>query len=184
MVMTERKPRGMSYTSWIDQQIADAEKRGVFENLPGAGKPLNLKPSGDGDYGAAWMRDYARREGVSPEEMLPPPLKLRREIERFADSVGELRSEAEVREIAGDINRRIVEWRRIPEGPPVHVPLVKTDEMVARWHAAQATRPSAAVAPGAEAPPQPPESRKPQASHPDGPGRPRWWRRLARSPQR
>jgi len=187
--MTERKPRGMSYTSWIDQQIADAEKRGVFENLPGAGKPLNLKPSGDGDYGQAWMRDYARREGVSPEEMLPPPLKLRREIERLAESVGELRSEAEVREIVGDINRRIVEWRRIPEGPPVHVPLVKTDEMVARWHAAQAARASGAAArssaaPDAEPPPQPPASRSPQTSRPDQPGRPRWWRRLARSHQR
>jgi Domain of unknown function (DUF1992) len=179
--MTERKPRGMSYTSWIDQQIADAEKRGVFENLPGAGKPLNLKPSGGGDYGEAWMRDYARREGVSPEELLPTPLKLRREIERLAESVGEMRSEAEVREIAGDINRRILEWRRIPEGPPVHVPLVKTDEMVARWHAAQAARASGTAPPTAEPPPQPPASRSSQTSRQDQPGRPRWWRRLARS---
>ena len=44
LLMTERKPQSMSFTSWIDQQIADAEKRGVFDNLPGAGKPLNLKP--------------------------------------------------------------------------------------------------------------------------------------------
>ena len=36
MLMTERKPRQQSFTSWIDQQIADAENRGVFENLPGA----------------------------------------------------------------------------------------------------------------------------------------------------
>jgi hypothetical protein len=179
--MTERKPRGMSYTSWIDQQIADAEKRGVFENLPGAGKPLNLKPSGGGDYGEAWMRDYARREGVSPEELLPTPLKLRREIERLAESVGEMRSEAEVREIAGDVNRRILEWRRIPEGPPVHVPLVKTDEMVARWHAAQAARASGTAPPTAEPPPQPPASRSSQTSRQDQLGRPRWWRRLARS---
>ena len=42
--MTERKPQSMSFKSWIDQQIADAEKRGVFDNLPGAGKPLELKP--------------------------------------------------------------------------------------------------------------------------------------------
>ena len=33
-----------------------------------------------------------------------------------------MRSEAEVRETFGDLNRRIVEWRRIPVGPPIHVP--------------------------------------------------------------
>jgi hypothetical protein len=135
--MTERKPRQQSFTSWIDQQIADAEKRGVFDNLPGAGQPLNIKPTGDGDFGQAWMRDYARREGVPPEEFLPTPLKLRREIEQLAETVGEMRTETEVRETFGDLNRRIVEWRRIPVGPPIHVPLVNTDEMVARWRAAQ-----------------------------------------------
>ena len=88
MVMTERKPRQQSFTSWIDQQIADAENRGVFENLPGAGKPLNIKPTGDGDFGQAWVRDYARREGVTPDEFLPTPLKLRREIEQLTETVG------------------------------------------------------------------------------------------------
>ena len=90
--MTERKPRDMSYTSWIDQQILDAEKRGVFDNLPGAGKPLDLKPDDGADYGAAWVRDYARREGVSPEDFLPTPLKLRREAERLAESVPDMRA--------------------------------------------------------------------------------------------
>lgn len=138
--MTERKPRQQSFPSWIDQQIADAEKRGVFDNLPGAGQPLNLKPTGDGDYGQAWIRDYARREGVPPEEFLPTPLQLRREIERLAETVAEMRSEAEVRETFGDLNRRIIEWRRIPVGPPIHVRLVSTDEMVDRWRAARAAK--------------------------------------------
>ena len=128
----------MSYTSWIDQQIADAERRGLFDDLPGAGKPLNIKPgAADGDYGQAWLRDYARREGVAAEEMLPTPLRLRREIERLAESAGEFRSEAEVREAAADINRRIVEWRRIPVGPPIHVRLVNADDLVGRWRAAR-----------------------------------------------
>ena len=150
MLMTERKPRQQSFTSWIDQQIADAENRGVFENLPGAGKPLNIKPTGDGDFGEAWIRDYARREGVTPAEFLPTPLKLRREIEQLTEIVGEMRSEAEVRETFGDLNRRIVEWRRIPVGPPIHVRLVNTDEMVARWRAAQAAKSTRAPAPGAQ----------------------------------
>jgi DnaJ-like protein len=57
--MTERKPRDMSFRSWVDQQIADAQERGVFEDLPGAGQPLDL--SGDGDFTDKWLRDYVRR---------------------------------------------------------------------------------------------------------------------------
>jgi hypothetical protein len=169
----------MSFPSWIDQQIADAERRGVFDDLPGKGKPLNLKPTG-GDYGDAWVRDYARREGVQPDEFLPTPLRLRREIEQLTEVVGEFRSEEEIREVAGEINRRIVEWRRIPVGPPVHVRLVNADDLVARWRAAQKTRQAAAaggpaagggVGRGAQA------SESPPAPRAGTTGRPRWWRR-------
>jgi hypothetical protein len=162
----------MSFPTWIDQQIADAERRGVFDDLPGAGKPLNLKPTG-GDYGDAWVRDYARREGVQPEEFLPTPLRLRREIERLTEAVGGFRSEAEIREVAGDINRRIVEWRRIPVGPPVHVRLVNADDLVARWRAAQSAGPARPRPQAAEPPPQPPPGGKTR--------RPRWWRRGRRA---
>jgi hypothetical protein len=164
----------MGFTSWVDQQIADAERRGVFDDLPGAGKPLNLKPTG-GDYGEAWVRDYARREGVQPEEFLPTPLLLRREIERLTEAVGGFRSEAEIREVAGDINRRIVEWRRIPVGPPIHVRLVNADDLVARWRAAQAARAARPATGGAGGTrPQAPEP--PQASRESSSRRLRWWR--------
>src|ERR1700742_1433118 len=172
--MTDRKPQGMSFPSWIDQQVADAERRGVFDDLPGKGKPLNIRPgAADGDYGQAWLRDYARREGVPAEEMLPTPLRLRREIERLAETAGEVRSEAEVREAAADLNRRIVEWRRIPLGPPVHVRLVNADDLVARWRDAQKAHAAAgrdarlaAERAGRAAPGEPPRRR-------------RWWRRRA-----
>jgi hypothetical protein len=171
--MTERKPPQMRFTTWIDQQVADAERRGLFDDLPGKGKPLNIKPgAADGDYGQAWLRDYARREGVPAEEMLPTPLRLRKEIERLAETAGEFRSEAEVREAAADLNRRIVEWRRIPLGPPVHVRLVNADDLVARWRAAQAAR--AAAARTRPAPPQGPAAQPAPA-----PRRPRWWQRRA-----
>jgi Domain of unknown function (DUF1992) len=166
----------MSIPSWIDQQIADAEKRGVFDDLPGKGKPLNLKPTG-GDYGDAWVRDYAQREGVQPEEFLPTPLRLRREIERLTEEAGEFRSEAEIREVAADINRRIVEWRRIPVGPPIHVRLVNADDLVARWRAAQSARSAGGPAVGphsrASQSHQPPPERKPR--------RRRWWRSRRRA---
>jgi Domain of unknown function (DUF1992) len=175
--MTERKPPQMKFNTWIDQQVAEAERRGVFDDLPGKGKPLNLKP-GDatGDYGAAWMREYARREGVSAEEMLPTPLRLRREMERLAETAGEFRTEAEVRDAAADLNRRIVEWRRIPVGPPVHVRLVNADDLVARWRRAQAAHGAERRRGGAAeaTTPSPPSPQPPQR-------RPRWWRRRSRS---
>jgi Domain of unknown function (DUF1992) len=172
----------MGYTTWIDQQVADAERRGLFDDLPGAGKPLNLKPSGE-DYGEAWVRDYARREGVQPEEFLPTPLRLRREVERLTEAVSGFRSEAEIREIAADINRRIVEWRRIPVGPPIHVRLVNADDLVARWRAAQTARPAVSGADtntalgGADAADTSSRtSQPPQASPGTKSRRPRWWR--------
>jgi hypothetical protein len=174
--VTERKPQALSYTSWIDQQIADAERRGVFDNLPGAGKPLAIRPEGGGDFGQAWMRDYARREGVAPEEFLPAPLRLRREIERLDETVSGFGSEAEVREAAADLNRRVAEWRRIPLGPPVHVRLVNADDLVRRWRAARsaATR-GGTGQPGTTAPSGPDQPAAARDCEPSG--RRRWWRR-------
>jgi Domain of unknown function (DUF1992) len=176
----------MSFPTWIDQQIADAEQRGVFDDLPGKGKPLNLKPTG-GDYGDAWVRDYAQREGVQPDEFLPTPLRLRREIEKLTEDVGQFRSEEEVREVASDINRRIVEWRRIPVGPPIHVRLVNADDLVARWRAARKARPAAATrpqagpgngSPGSAGRGSSAQAAEPLAPSPNGAARrPRWWRR-------
>jgi hypothetical protein len=137
-VMTERKPRGMSFRSWVDQQVADAEARGVFRDLPGAGKPLDL--SGDGDFTDKWLRDYVGRQGASFEEALPPPLRLRRESERLAHEAGQFPSEAAVRAAVADLNRRIMDWRRIPVGPPVYVKLVDADVIVAAWREARAGR--------------------------------------------
>jgi Domain of unknown function (DUF1992) len=132
--MTERKPPGMNFTSWIDQQISEAADRGAFENLPGAGKPLPPRPGNDD--GTAWIRDKLQREGVSADELLPPPLKLRKERHRLIEGVPAMRSEQEVTDAVRELNRRIAEWRRIPVGPPVHVPLVDLDAMLLDWRAA------------------------------------------------
>ena len=137
-VMTERKPQGMSFRSWVDQQVADAEERGVFRDLPGAGKPLDL--SDDGDFTQRWVRDYVQREGASFEDALPLPLRLRKESERLAESAGQFPSEAAVRAAAADLNRRIMDWRRIPVGPPVYVRLCDAEALAAAWREARAQR--------------------------------------------
>ena len=129
--MTERKPAGTSFTSWIDQQIQDAEERGEFDDLPGAGKPLPRRSAADDAQ--VWLREKLRREGVSTEVLLPAPLKLRKQAERLAETLQELHSEQEVRDAVAGLNCRIAEWRRVPVGPSIFVPLVNADEMIRRW---------------------------------------------------
>ncbi|WP_205857130.1 DUF1992 domain-containing protein, partial [Phytoactinopolyspora endophytica] len=83
--MTERKPGGMSFESWIDKQIREAEERGEFKDLPGAGKPLtNLGRSNDEMW---WIRRKIEDEGLSAEDALPTPLRLRKEISRLPETV-------------------------------------------------------------------------------------------------
>src|SRR5215471_14642605 len=162
--MTERKPPGMRFTSWIDQQISEAEERGAFDNLPGTGKPLPNR--GEDDDGQAWVREWLRREGVSADVLLPTPLKLRKEAAQLAETVHNLGSEQEVRDVVADLNHRIMEWRKIPLGPPIFVPLVDEEKMLGRWRERQ---PATPPTPPAGAGP----ARTPAA-------RPRWWRRLGR----
>ena len=38
--MTERKPSGVGFGTWVERQIREATARGEFDNLPGAGKPI------------------------------------------------------------------------------------------------------------------------------------------------
>jgi hypothetical protein len=162
--MTERKPPGMGFTSWIDQQVSEAQQRGAFDNLPGAGKPLPRRR--ESDDGQAWLREYVRREGVSTDELLPTPLKLRKEIEALAEAAPGMSSEREVRDVAGDLNQRIMAWRRIPLGPPIFVALVDTEAMVTRWREAHP--------PATPEPQQPPAAPEPQRA--TGDSRPGTWR--------
>jgi len=127
--VTERKPPGVTFSSWIDQQISEATSRGVFDNLPGLGKPLPPQATNP----EAWAYEYALREGVPAEDLLPTPLKLRRESAKLAEAVGEMQSERQVRDAVAELNERIMKWRRLPIGPPIFVRLVDEEAMVELW---------------------------------------------------
>lgn len=148
--MTERKPPGVSWETWADKQIREAERRGEFASLPGAGKPL---PSLDAPYDELWwVRGKMQREGLSA---LPPSLILRKEAEDAMEAVGRAATEAQVRRIVGEINDKLREaLRRPPEGPPLGRGLFDTEQVVADWHTARA----AAAAAEPAAPPEAPEA--------------------------
>lgn len=171
--MTERRPAGVNFETWIDRQIRDAAERGEFDNLPGAGKPL--PGAGRPDDENWWLNDYLRREGVTGDTLLPPAVLLRREAEELPELVCRMRSEAAVREAVSDLNRRIVECLREPSDLRITVRPVNADRIVAQW---RATRGPTAEAPAASGPaggaPAVPEP------EPEPPSRRRWWHRRRR----
>ncbi|WFR71496.1 DUF1992 domain-containing protein [Prescottella defluvii] len=134
--MTERKPLRATFESWVETQIRGAYERGEFENLEGAGKPI---PRLGGDDW--WVRGYLRREGLSADELLPEPLRLRKDIERLPEIVRTARTEREVRDEVARINRRIAVWLRNPSGPQVPIRRVDADEVVEQWRQDRTTAP-------------------------------------------
>jgi hypothetical protein len=161
--MTERKPPGVTFESWVDKQIRLAQERGDFDDLPGTGKPL--PGAGEPVEDQWWVKDYIRREGLSGEALLPTPLQLRKEVERLPETVRDLTTEQAVRDVAAGLNRRIVEYLRAPSGPQVAVGLVNVDDVVARWRSEQ---------------PKPAEQPAAQPERAPTPQKTRWWRRRQR----
>jgi hypothetical protein len=119
------------YESSIDRQLREAAERGEFENLPGAGKPL---PDHGREYDEDWwVKDWLRREGATAG-VVPPTLALRRETEELTAKVDRLRTEREVRDYLTDLNERIRKARvGLMDGPPVALPPLDPDEVVADW---------------------------------------------------
>ena len=131
--MTRRRPPGLSYQTWVDQQVREAESRGAFDNLPGKGKPLADidRPQHELD----WIAAMLRRENVDASVLLPPSLLLRREVQDLRTTLAGLASEQAVRSHLDDLNTRIREAHRRPqEGPPLTVMSQDVDAAVARWH--------------------------------------------------
>lgn len=172
--------------SWVDRLIREAQERGEFDNLPGAGKPLgDLGDPNDPDW---WVKGLIRREGLDVSGALPTPLALRKEAAGFPQSLADVRSEAQVREILEDYNRRVrIDRLRPAVGslPPLLARTVEVDALVAQWRALRsAAAPSSAAPTSADATAEAgPESAAPASTAPAStaardPRRwARWWTR-------
>ncbi|ANZ15158.1 DUF1992 domain-containing protein [Streptomyces noursei] len=129
--MTERKPPGVSFESWVDKQIRESDERGGFERLPGFGKPL---PHLDRPYDETWwIKEKMSREQLS---FLPPTLALRKEAEEALKAAAEAPSEAALRRSLTEINDRIrAALAAPPEGPPLNLVPFDIEEQARIWRA-------------------------------------------------
>ena len=133
--MTERKPPGISFETWVERQIREATERGEFDNLAGAGKPIaDLDKPHDELW---WVKQKLRRENLS---YLPPTIALRKEAEDALLAASQARSEAQVRRIVADINRKILEGnRKAASGPPLNLMPFDVERVVRTWRERRAS---------------------------------------------
>ena len=153
-VVTERKPNGMRFETWVDRAIRDAEDAGKFADLPGAGKPI--PGAGRPDDELWWVKAKMREEKLA---FVPLSLALRKDVEEVHDHAATKRSEADVRQLVDDLNARIVAANRTGiSGPPVTLMPLDPDRVLATWRAHRLA-----------------DSTLDQTTRPPEPGPP-WWR--------
>jgi hypothetical protein len=117
--------------TYIDRLIREAQERGEFDNLPGAGKPIpDLDKPHDPFW---WVRKLLEREEIS---LAPSTLQLRKKVEDAIDRIRRVGTEAEVRRLVAELNAEIATANaRAATGPPTDIAPIDPDEAVRRWRA-------------------------------------------------
>ena len=142
-----RNPTALDRAAYVETAIQQAIRRGEFDDLPGAGKPLRgLGASQDPDW---WIRRKIETEQL--RGLGPPAIMLRVENAQLDDRLDALPSEQDVRETLEDFNRRVIEARRqLLGGPPVVTPTRDVDSEVRAWRQRREARRAAERAQGAD----------------------------------
>lgn len=133
--------------TWVDVQLRQAMERGDFDDLPGAGKPIeDLGRQHDPDW---WVKQLVERERITG--VLPPSLQLRKDDAELDTRLDALASERQVREEVEDFNARVIRARYTPaEGPPLVTMPRDVEEAVEAWRARREARHTEREAPGPE----------------------------------
>lgn len=128
----------------VELNIQMAIQRGEFDNLPGAGKPIEgLDRTHDPDW---WIRQKIQNENITG--IAPPVFQLRNEDSNLHTVLDSFSREAEVRQHLEGFNSRIRAARmQLMGGPPVITPLRDIDSEVEAWHERRAVTPPAATPP-------------------------------------
>lgn len=127
--MAPSKPRGVKQGSWVEQQIRQAQRAGEFDDLPGAGKPLErLSEARDPLW---WAKSWVRREGLS---VVPPELELRKQVEKAFEKIETMRSEKAVRKLLSELNAEIGKRNAtVTSGPATSIAQIDIGQAVEAW---------------------------------------------------
>ena len=124
------RPTMEQRSQFVEIAIAQAMRRGDFDDLPGAGKPLtHLTQTHDPNW---WIRRKIEREQLTG--LGPPALTLRTEDAALDAKLDAAPSEEAVRDTLSDFNARVIEARRqLQGGPPVVTSPRDVEAEVRRW---------------------------------------------------
>ena len=139
----------------VESAIEAAARRGDFDDLPGAGKPLDLPDTHDPDW---WVNQRIASGDIDTEALLPVVVLLRKEYEARDETLAALPDESSVREYAEDFTERVHQDRRANPFQRMLAPAWDADDAVARWWQLRARR-----APETPSAPEPARRRR------------RWW---------
>jgi DnaJ homolog subfamily C member 28 len=146
--------RGKQYFDYIDEQIHEAQARGDFDNLPGAGKPLNLDENPFlGDKALAYS--LLKQNGYAPPEV-ELAKEIRTRFEKAQEKLEKLRQQrkslcarrippfgsekrafndvvekatAQYDQLLRDLNRKILNLNLITPSS-MHMPMFEVDKLV------------------------------------------------------
>ncbi len=118
------------YLDYIEEQIQEAQARGEFDNLPGAGKPLELNNNPfTGDKALAYS--LLKSNGFAPPEIelakVPP---FNSEKRAFNHAVK--KAAAEHDQLLLELNRKILNLNLITPSP-MHMPMFEVEKLVQQF---------------------------------------------------
>lgn len=116
------------FIGWVDATFKSAEEKGTFDDLPGKGKPLNLKKQGD------VLSDIMKEANYKPR-WVEQQQEIKKAIERFIyrrDHNVSINVEEEI----SNINEKIRAYNRTCPNPMLQRGLVSAesiDKQYERW---------------------------------------------------
>ena len=151
----------------VESAIEQAVRRGDFDDLPGAGKPLHLPAAHDPDW---WINQRLASGEIDSEALLPVVVLLRKEFERRAETLAALPHARAAREYAEDFTARVHQDRRANPFQRMLAPAWDPADAAQQWNQLQA-----AAGPAEESPTRPEPPAAAPGRTPAGRRHP-WWR--------